>query len=107
MPIPVLLLNDFSKICSIGVTGVENTASQVGKGKVTYPLAGSRYYHKDATVDGLTKTLLEQYLNVPKENVATVNYSNSSLNNGGKETQGRVRIYFDKAAASIIGQIPE
>ena len=106
MPIPILLLNDFSKICSITVSGLDKP-TQVGNGSVLYPLASSRYFHKDASIQGFTPSLIEQYINAQPS--VTINYKSSSLHNAAaqKETQGRVRLYFDEQARGSLGTYPD
>ena len=105
IPIPILLLNDFSKIGSVIVDGIGKEV-KVGQGEVTFPLAGNRYYHKDASIDGFTPSLLEQYMNAGT-NATTINYKRTTLATTGKETQGRARLYFDKEAESILGAITD
>lgn len=106
MPIPLLLLNDFNSIADVKVdAGIGKGEESVGKGNVTFPLASSRYYHKTGELKGLTPDFLDTY--DKEENPAIVSYKRTTLCSQGRQTHARVRLYFDEAAKSQLGEISQ
>lgn len=106
MPIPLLLLNDFNSIADVKVdAGIGKGEESVGKGNVTFPLASSRYYHKTGELTGLTPEFLDSY--DKEEKPASVSYKRTTLCSQGRQTHARVRLYFDEAARSQLGEISQ
>ena len=103
IPNPILLLNDFSEIGSITVSRGKGQ-EKVGD-SVKFPLASSRYYHKTGVISGFTSSFLEKY--AQQDNAEKVSYVRSSLCSRGKETIGRVRLYFEEEAATQLGSLPQ
>lgn len=106
VPTPILLLKDFESIGSVVVDAGDNKGEvKVGKDKVTFPLSGSRYYHKTGELYGLTPNMLQNY--IKQDNSHKVTYKRTTLCSQGVQAQARVRLYFDQAAKSELGAIPQ
>lgn len=106
IPIPILLLNDYSSLGSVFIDVGDGTGQEtIGNGKVSFPLASSSYNYKTGQISGLTPFLLSQYNN--QENLTTVKHKRTSLCSGGTQKQGRVRLYFDRQASTYIGSVSE
>lgn len=108
LPLPLILLNDFSELGKIIVNAGNSTQDEVGGENVKYPLAGSKFLHQTSSIDNLTPNTLKSYL---QNDSNVVTYKSISLCNQGSQTQGRVRLYYDKNAAEDIqkqvGKIPQ
>lgn len=106
IPIPMLLLDDYSSLGSVIIDVGDGTGQEtIGNGKVSFPLASSAYNHKTGQINGLTPFLLSRYND--QENLTTVKHKRTTLCSGGTQKQGRVRLYFDKQAATYIGSVSE
>lgn len=110
MPIPVLLLNNFNSLCKVVLTDVNGKQQIVGQGTTIFPLAGSNYNPKTASIEGLTPSFLKSYVSTGQ---VTTRHKHTSLATQGtnKSLRARVRLYFDQEAKSDIqtkvGAIPQ
>lgn len=110
MPIPILLLNNFNSLCKVVLTDVNGKQQIVGQGTTIFPLAGSNYNPKTASIEGLTPSFLKTYVSTGQ---VTTRHKHTSLATQGtnKSLRARVRLYFDQEAKSDIqtkvGAIPQ
>lgn len=104
VPIPILLLNDYSSLGSVVVKMGEGQ-QKVGSGSVSFPLANSGYNHTTAELYDLTPQMLRAHID--QENAVTTKYVGSTLCSGGTEKTGRVRLYLSQEAKSELGALSD
>ena len=96
LPIPLLLLEDFSSLATVKVKVGTDKVQTVGGGNVSYPLRSSKYIHTNGSISGLDAPFLEHYFKGLNENM--VSFHSIDLCNKNVKKRGRIRLYFKEEA---------
>lgn len=102
LPIPILLLTQFSKLGQVFVTTGNNTQGKVGENGITFPLSDSSYSHKNAAINGFTPSFLRAYVSdvqgLPK-------FVSTNLCNSKVQQKARVRLYLSPDCKQYLTQL--